>query len=262
MIIADSGTMVVTPDKQSLLFTLKNGSRYQEKGERNVNSGTELIRMSFHTYKKVMELSSFKMNKRTTAPSRQFPDADDRPTGQGHRFDETGQQPLPRNDGAGSRRQLHLRPLSRYHGLGQGHKKPTPSRYLLPVDSVRTALRSEWQIALKKQDSIDKAQDSIRKTAAHPQRVSGAHSATPPSNLTPPPGQAPGQTPANTAARIPGTPNNVILTDLLPDTIRNRVLDKAMSILNSSRSTLYQPIALYDQQNHQLIMHEEPGTKR
>src|SRR6202020_3155773 len=63
MIVADSGTMVVTPDKQNLIFTLKSGWRYQEKGERNVTSGTQLIRMGFKEYKKVMDLSSFKMNK-------------------------------------------------------------------------------------------------------------------------------------------------------------------------------------------------------
>lgn len=63
MIVADSGTMVVTPDKASLVFTLKDGWRYQEKGERNVYSGSELIRMGFKRYKKVMDLSSFTMNR-------------------------------------------------------------------------------------------------------------------------------------------------------------------------------------------------------
>ncbi len=63
MIVADSGTMVVTPDKQSLIFTLKDGWRYQEKGERNVYQGTELTRMGFKQYKKVMDLTSFRMNK-------------------------------------------------------------------------------------------------------------------------------------------------------------------------------------------------------
>jgi lipopolysaccharide export system permease protein len=43
MIVADSGTMVVAPDKQSLIFTLRDGSRYQEKGERATTSGSELI---------------------------------------------------------------------------------------------------------------------------------------------------------------------------------------------------------------------------
>jgi len=63
MIVADSGTMVVTPDKQNLIFTLKSGWRYQEKSERNVYQGTELIRLGFKRYKKVMDLSSFTMNK-------------------------------------------------------------------------------------------------------------------------------------------------------------------------------------------------------
>ncbi|HWB92559.1 MAG TPA: LptF/LptG family permease [Puia sp.] len=63
MIVADSGTMVVTPDKQDLIFTLKSGWRYQEKGDRNVSNGTELVRMGFKEYKKVMDLSSFKMNR-------------------------------------------------------------------------------------------------------------------------------------------------------------------------------------------------------
>ena len=49
MIIADSGKMVVTPDKQSLEFILKSGSRYQEKsngGHTAPNSsGCRLIRI-------------------------------------------------------------------------------------------------------------------------------------------------------------------------------------------------------------------------
>jgi lipopolysaccharide export system permease protein len=63
MIVADSGTMIVTPDKQSLIFTLKDGWRYQEKGERNVYAGTELVRLGFKKYKKVMDLTSFRMSK-------------------------------------------------------------------------------------------------------------------------------------------------------------------------------------------------------
>lgn len=63
MIVADSGTMVVTPDKQNLIFTLKSGWNYQERGDRNVTNGTELIRMGFKKYKMVMDLSSFKMNR-------------------------------------------------------------------------------------------------------------------------------------------------------------------------------------------------------
>ncbi len=61
VIIADSGKMVVTPDKQFLEFILKSGSRYQEKANGGVYQ-SQLVRMSFDTYKKVMDLSSFQMN--------------------------------------------------------------------------------------------------------------------------------------------------------------------------------------------------------
>lgn len=61
-LLAESGTMRVTPDKQFLEFNLKNGWRYQEKGNRQTTN-TELIRLGFKEYKKVLDLSSFKMNK-------------------------------------------------------------------------------------------------------------------------------------------------------------------------------------------------------
>src|SRR6185437_5807260 len=61
MIIADSGTMVVSPDKRNLIFTLKDGWRYQERGN-HYGTGTELIRLGFRRYKKVMDLSSFMLN--------------------------------------------------------------------------------------------------------------------------------------------------------------------------------------------------------
>ena len=62
VIIADSGKMLVTPDKQSLEFILKSGTRYQEQGN-GAPGGSQLTRMSFKQYKKVMDLSSFRMNK-------------------------------------------------------------------------------------------------------------------------------------------------------------------------------------------------------
>jgi lipopolysaccharide export system permease protein len=61
-IVAKSGKMSVTPDKKFLEFNLLNGWNYQEKGQRN-NVNTELIRMGFAEYKKVFDLSSFKLNK-------------------------------------------------------------------------------------------------------------------------------------------------------------------------------------------------------
>jgi lipopolysaccharide export system permease protein len=63
IIVAENGKMVVTPDKHSLVFTLENGWIYQEgKGDR-MSTTTDFIRMGFKEYKKVLDLSSFKLNK-------------------------------------------------------------------------------------------------------------------------------------------------------------------------------------------------------
>ncbi|MFY8003722.1 MAG: LptF/LptG family permease, partial [Chitinophagaceae bacterium] len=62
MLIAEHGIMRVTPNKQFLEFVLKNGWRYQEKGPRYTDQ-TEFIRLGFKEYKKVFDLSSFRINK-------------------------------------------------------------------------------------------------------------------------------------------------------------------------------------------------------
>lgn len=62
IIVAESGKMTISKDKKFLEFNLKNGWNYQEKGQRNFIN-TQLIRMGFKEYKKVFDLSSFKLNK-------------------------------------------------------------------------------------------------------------------------------------------------------------------------------------------------------
>jgi lipopolysaccharide export system permease protein len=57
-LLAESGTMKVSDNKQFLEFDLKNGWRYQEKGNR-MTTNTEYIRLGFKQYKKVLDLSSF-----------------------------------------------------------------------------------------------------------------------------------------------------------------------------------------------------------
>jgi lipopolysaccharide export system permease protein len=62
IILADKGKMTVSPDQRFLMFHLQNGWRYQEKG----NAGTiqtDYYRLGFKEYKKVFDLSSFKLNK-------------------------------------------------------------------------------------------------------------------------------------------------------------------------------------------------------
>ena len=60
-IVAESGTMKIAPGNK-LEFDLKNGWRYQEKGPR-FSANTEFIRLGFKEYKKMLDLSSFKLNK-------------------------------------------------------------------------------------------------------------------------------------------------------------------------------------------------------
>ena len=61
-IVAQSGKMTISPDKKFLEFNLKNGWNYQEKGP-HYSLNTQLIRTGFVEYKKVFDLSSFKLNK-------------------------------------------------------------------------------------------------------------------------------------------------------------------------------------------------------
>lgn len=62
MLVAESGIMRVSPDKRYLEFILKNGWRYSEGGQR-MTTNTEFTRLGFKEYKKVMDLSSFALNK-------------------------------------------------------------------------------------------------------------------------------------------------------------------------------------------------------
>jgi lipopolysaccharide export system permease protein len=62
VIIAEQGTMTVSPDRRFLFFYLKNGWRYQEKGPAG-SIQTEFYRLGFKEYKKVFDLSSFQLSK-------------------------------------------------------------------------------------------------------------------------------------------------------------------------------------------------------
>lgn len=60
-IIAKDGVMKPSADKRFLEFVLKDGWRYQERGDRLGN--TEYIRLGFKQYKKQFDLSSFQMQR-------------------------------------------------------------------------------------------------------------------------------------------------------------------------------------------------------
>lgn len=62
-IIAKSGVMRTTANKRFLEFNLKDGWRYQERGDRYNNANTEFIRIGFKEYKKQIDLSSLEFRR-------------------------------------------------------------------------------------------------------------------------------------------------------------------------------------------------------
>lgn len=63
--IAKSGVMRVTENKRFLEFNLKDGWRYQERGNYYDPGNTEFIRIGFKEYKKQFDLSTLGFNNRT-----------------------------------------------------------------------------------------------------------------------------------------------------------------------------------------------------
>ena len=62
IVTAKKGIMRISSDKRFLEFTLYNGWRYEERGNRYGNN-TDFIRLGFKEYKKVLDLSSLTLNR-------------------------------------------------------------------------------------------------------------------------------------------------------------------------------------------------------
>jgi lipopolysaccharide export system permease protein len=61
-IVAETGIMQISGDKQFLEFNLQNGFRYQERGNSG-DSATEFVRLGFKTFKKLFDLSALQQQK-------------------------------------------------------------------------------------------------------------------------------------------------------------------------------------------------------
>ncbi len=322
MIVADSGKMVVTPDKQNLIFTLKSGWRYQEKGERNVNQGTQLIRMGFKEYKKVMDLSSFKMNKTEDST---FKNNFQMKTliQLGHDIDslKKADNTLVKQSSRNLDLNLQFPRWLDTTGWDAIEKKPMPSRFLLSVDWARDSLRKIWTADRKTQDSLQRITDSVKKAqkdlasaakGAKPGPTSppatpsagssvAAKTTTPagtpittktttpagtpitaktttpatakstpppapithsptitPVNGTPPAPRIsyPGYTPPVAIHPIAKTPPEPNFADIIPDSVRLDVTTRAISSVNQSKVSLYQPIALFQAGEKNLLQHQ------
>jgi lipopolysaccharide export system permease protein len=62
-IVASDGIMRIAENKRDLEFLLRNGWRYEERG--NIGAPTEFIRLGFKEYRKSFDLSSFGLQQRT-----------------------------------------------------------------------------------------------------------------------------------------------------------------------------------------------------
>jgi lipopolysaccharide export system permease protein len=71
LIVAEEGSMTVSPDQKFLYFNLHNGWRYQEKGNHGTKN-TEFYRIGFKEYKKVFDLSSFRISKSADSTFRTY----------------------------------------------------------------------------------------------------------------------------------------------------------------------------------------------
>jgi lipopolysaccharide export system permease protein len=176
IIVAEKGKMVVTPDKKNLEFKLENGSIYQERGER-FTINTEFMRMNFKTFKKVLDLSSFKMN-------------------------STNDSAFRNNYQMLSMRQLN-----------------------------------------KNIDSLKKENDKYRDLAARDVRTMLKF----PKWL---------DTSGWEKVKVVPTPKAKTFLDLIPDSTRIIVTDKAVSQANSLKANLDQPSYLFDNEQNDLHMHQ------
>jgi lipopolysaccharide export system permease protein len=280
MIVAEEGTMVVSPDKQSLIFTLRKGSRYQEKtGNGGINAGTELMRMNFNQYKKVMDLSGFKMSKTDDSTFR-------------HNFQMFSLRQLGKS--IDSLKQLTRDYTKRADQIvGQNLKvgryldttgwepvEKTPRlnfAYLKPETVARDSVKQLWTIAHKKQDSLNRAKDSMDRVLARIKDSTAkalaaaakktGKPASPSKGVSVPP---PNAAAATTAASAPipaqpdaiphpalaATPPNPVFADLLPDSTYSSVLEKSISMVNGTKIALDQPALLFANEDHNVLQQE------
>ena len=281
MLVADSGKMIVTPDKQSLLFILQSGWRYQEKPS-GAAGASEFYRMGFKKYRKVMDLSSFKMNK-TDDSTFKHNYAMLTLFQLGHSIDSIQKidDGYVKKAGTGVNMFMKFPAYLDTTGWDKIEKDTVHSKYLQPVAWAADSIRKAWIDAHHSRDSVDKAfaktqktRDSLEKITAAATAAAAAKAAAaapkgvaksnPPPNATPnSPGHPTIGTPTTTpifgqptvvqAPPIPGgmavnhlaelkDPPPPTLSDIIPDSARIPVMDHAITTINSAKVGLDQPV--------------------
>ena len=259
VIIADSGKMIVTPDKQSLLFILKSGSRYQEKANGGVYA-SQLVRMSFDTYKKVMDLSSFKMNQTSDSTFKnnynhftlpQLSRAIDSIKKINAAYITHASQMVDNN--------MKFSNWLDSTGWDKAEKDTAASKFLLAKRYVTDSIHQVWATARRQRDSIDKAVAAREKIASAgakkaPDTGKKAH-ALAVAAVKPPPPPVPGGQAVNRLA-LETKPPALSFEDLLPDSVRQNVMERANTAVNNAKVGVDQPIVLYNNEMNNLRQHE------
>jgi lipopolysaccharide export system permease protein len=216
MIVADRGKMIVTKDQKSLEFVLQDGTTYQEDGN-SAGAGTNFVRMGFKEYKKVLDLSSFKMNKTDDSAFKgnyqmltlvQL----------SHNIDslEKANDQRRKKTAADLKVTLNFVRMMDTTGWATIEKNPAATSQLLqPLPKVRDSLSRAWTTARKSKDTAIRTRALAQRTAPEP-----------------------------------------TLYDLLPDSVRNAVLDRTIAIANSAKASLDQPAILYGNEENNLRQHE------
>jgi lipopolysaccharide export system permease protein len=176
IIVAEKGKMVVTPDKKALAFKLENGSLYQESGDR-FTTNTRFTRMNFSDFKKVLDLSSFKLNNTNDSAFRN------------------------------NYQMLSMRQLNKN------------------IDSLKKV----------NEGYLDKATLGFRNVLKFPKWLDSTGWAT---------------------LKIPANRKAKTFRDLIPDSARIPVMDKALTQMNSLKSTIDQPSYLFESEESDLHLHQ------
>ena len=281
VIIAEKGKMVVTPDKHSLVFVLQNGWIYQEgKGDR-MSTTNDFVRMGFQEYKKILDLSSFKLNKTEDSAFRGNY-AMKTMTELGQAIDSLSKlhEMYVKKAALDLHTNLKFSQMLDTTGWKEVEKAAKiESRYLLskPSMPVDTSHKEVVKITPAAADTAHKAvanPDTSHKTALasakpdtpHKGSIDTAHrtvvtAATRKIDTT---HKSPTQVAMDKAAAAkvatakntkPTPPPPPTFRDYLPDSTRSLVTERAISQINVVKMQLDQPSYLYSSQDNELRVH-------
>ena len=263
--------MIVTPDHRALEFILQDGWLYREKGDR-VSTNTEFVRMGFGEYRKVLDLSSFKMNKTNDSAFRTNYQMLTMKELQ-HNIDSLNHLGNTYKQRAAGNMQTILK-FSRYldtTGWTPVEKDPNlQSAFLLtPKNADSTRRRRDFIIDSVNQARGPHAPQDRPNSPGHPTSIAAA---TPPGQgAAPSANQASKQDSARASGKpspsgkeikptvIPAKdrkPPTLTFYDYLPDTTRFAVLDRSISTLNGLKTNLDQPSYLFEAEQDNLHQHE------